>query len=149
MEFLVVLKAITDVLKNVSDTSKDIDFGSQIMDLRTSAMELIEKNSRLAEENNNLTKQVIELNKQIEELKKQKDMSDKIELKDNGYWIDEKGPYCTACYHKDGKLIPMTENRGVRAKMSCSECGHTYQTEEQYKRQRENEKVMSNINSRG
>lgn len=146
MEFLVVLKAMTDVLKSVSDTSKDIDFSSKIIDLQTSAMELIEKNSKLVEENNSLIKQVIELNKEIEELEKQKDMSDKIELKDNAYWIDGKGPYCMACYHKDSKLIPMTENRGVRGNMSCSVCGHTYQTEEQYKQQEENKEKMRKVN---
>lgn len=146
MEFLAILKTFTDLLKSVSDSSKDINLGSQIIDLQTSAMELIEKNSKLVEENNNLTKQVIELKQDIEELKKQKDMSDKIELKDNAYWIEGKGPYCTACYHKDGNLVPMTENRGIRANMSCSVCGHTYQTEEQYKHQKENEKKLSRVN---
>lgn len=146
MEFLAVLKTMTDVLKSVSDTSKDIDFGSQIIDLQTAAMELIEKNSKLIEENNSLTKQVIELSKEIDELKIQKDISNKIELRDNGYWVDDKGPYCTACYHKEGKLIPMTENKGVRASMSCSVCGHTYQTEEQHERQKENEKKMRQVN---
>src|SRR5699024_2102859 len=91
MDIIKGIKEVADVVRKADN----IDLYRQILDLQKEALDLVE-------ENNNLRKE-------ITKMKEDKDIHDSLIVKDNFYFkeVDEsaEGPFCTACWDQNNKLI--------------------------------------------
>lgn len=91
MEILDTIKSVAGLAKKIGD----IELYSQIIDLQTEVFSLIEENHKLRMELN-----AVDDVKEIER---------NLEVKENAYYLRKgetlDGPFCTACWDKNNKLI--------------------------------------------
>lgn len=102
-----------DVFKDaisMAQKADNIDLVKTILSLQQEMLKIQEENTELIEENKKL-KNV------IEDIKK-------VEFKNNSYYFENEGPYCTKCYDDEKKKIRMLEednNMGV-IYLVCPKC---------------------------
>lgn len=98
-------EGIKDAAK-VLQKAGNIELYLKLIDLSREALELTEENKKLKEE--------------INDYRKVKNLEDKLIFKDNAYYLNEEGPYCSTCWDKDKKLIRMHFHSGTR--YDCNAC---------------------------
>ena len=112
---------LTKQLINISDIVKNSEAKLIIADLQIQLAEVKMKLAELIEENTNLK------NSLSEAITTKKD----VILKKNLYYTkDDDGPFCTACYDSQNKLVrvtPLSKEFHVIAKLKCPVCKAHFQ----------------------
>lgn len=98
-------EGIKDAAK-VLQQADNVELYSKLIDLSREALEVTEENKRLK--------------KEIDDYKKAKDIEDRLVFRDNAYYLNEEGPYCSVCWDKDKKLVRMHYVSGTR--YDCCVC---------------------------
>jgi hypothetical protein len=84
----------------LAQTVGNADLYQKLNGVQTDFLELSEKARELQEENDQLREQL-----------RQKDRMDEFLAKrthrNNAYWIDDEGPYCTCCWDAKGQIVRM------------------------------------------
>lgn len=111
-----VLKLYKDA-KDLATGAHNIQLHDKLLQLQVAMYEMLDENRELRTENH--------------ELKNEKIISSEIERKDNAYYHNGKGPYCTTCYDSRKKLVYYTTS-DVQDNMiskymvgSCAACGNS------------------------
>lgn len=132
MDILPSLTAAINIakqLKEYNDKIKDAQFGNLLADL---SLELAEIKSKLADvtiENSNLKKE-------LHELKQQKAQKKTPFLKNGLYYVDEDGPFCTACYDDKNKFIRLKDSNPdfkFLGELECPACKNFYHSKSEGK----------------
>lgn len=96
MSVLDSIKGLANMVKEIGD----IDLNKKIIDLQSEVFELLEEN--------------YEIKIEIQKLKSVSDTQDKLVFKGNMYYfrddLEEKEPFCSACWDQNSKLIRLHEN---------------------------------------
>ncbi|OAK70084.1 hypothetical protein [Lederbergia galactosidilytica] len=94
-----IIKGIKDVAEVVRKAD-NIGLYAQILDLQKEALELVEENSKLK--------------RRIELFQDNKHIQENLIVSDNRYFLNlnekEDGPFCTACWDSESKLIRLHED---------------------------------------
>ncbi len=102
---------IKKIAKVLQEAGK-LDLYEKLLELKERAMEMQEKIEKLAAEN--------------KKLKKNQSIEEKLELKDNHYWLKEgdglDGPYCTKCWDKEQLLIRVPFYNDNEYQFECPNC---------------------------
>lgn len=96
-------KSAASVLKEAGK----IEEYRQILELLEQLLELQKKNADLETEN--------------KELKEKFQIHEKLEYKNNSYWCDDDGPFCSRCWEKNKDQIRMHHGQGDNY-AHCPEC---------------------------
>lgn len=133
MEFLSVLKLVSEGVKGISDASLQIELGQKIIDLQSAALEIISEKGELLTKNQNLLTEIDDLKKKINTLEEQLKTKESLNFNNSMYWLyGDENPYCPNCYDSKDKLIHLIEDPGYMRYM-CKTCKNQYRTEEQRK----------------
>lgn len=116
-------------LRDAAEKIKNADMIAQIADISIRLAEVKTEVAKLMEEK-------LKLAGQLDEFIKLSNIRAKLILRDNAYYSSEPieglgtGPFCVACFHREGKIVPLhvTSDRrdgiatykGVRACPLCS-----------------------------
>ena len=101
---------IVENIKSIGKTIQQLDnieLYQKILDVQAQALEIMEQDSKLRDEN--------------------KDLREKLEIKgslkyrNNAYWIENDGPYCTRCWDAEKKPIRLHPD-GNPAYFHCPNC---------------------------
>lgn len=131
MEFLTVLKLVSEGVKGISDASLQIELGQKIIDLQSAALEIISEKGELLTKNQNLLTEIDDLKKKINTLEEQLETKESLNFNNSMYWLkDDENPYCPNCYDNNGKLIHLIEDLGFM-RYRCNTCKNQYRTDEQ------------------
>ncbi len=110
--------AIIKDLVSAAKTAKN----QAVLDL---AMDLQEKFFELREDNDSLQQQIKQLKTEIEELSKVPEIENKIKYSPKGFFTikddNPKIPYCSCCWKKEHKLIPLSQYRSW-FEYKCGNC---------------------------
>jgi hypothetical protein len=106
-------KQLADELKNLELKEVIVDLQSKLLDLKQEINDLREENARL------------------EEQVRKASAPPEVTLKDGMYYKDNDGPFCTACYDRNGKLIRLIdanihERELMHIQRKCPVCKATY-----------------------
>lgn len=99
----------TDVISWIGTTLRKadkIEEYKQILDLQSVMLEMQSK--------------IVELNEENKKLKQDLEIKGKITFKNNFYYVDGVGPYCSRCYDVEKKMVrahPINDNHA-----KCPEC---------------------------
>jgi len=74
--------------------------------LQTDVYSLVEKNEKLK--------------KQLDEIKKTEDIESQIVYKENTYWRNSDGPYCTKCWDTENTLVRLHSEDSIEGQ--CPNC---------------------------
>lgn len=106
MSVINTLKSVTNLVKDIGN----IELNQKIIELQTELLELIEENHQVKSE--------------IREMKENEDMEARLKFKDNMYYfkddLEEKEPFCSACWDNDNKLIRI--HTGMYGLQNCPVC---------------------------
>lgn len=131
MEFLTVLKLVSEGVKGISDSSLQIELGQKIIDLQSAALELVSEKGDLLTNKQNLLAEIDDLKKKINTLEEQLETKESLNFNNSMYWLkDDENPYCPNCYDNNGKLIHLIEDPSSMRYM-CKTCRNQYRTDEQ------------------
>lgn len=105
--------------KNLATGITDMELKSKINEIINAMYELQDENRDLREENH--------------ELKNAQRLTARLDFRDNAYYDGEVGPYCSACWDGNNKLVRMKMtgngwNEYLSAK--CPHCKNTVKTNE-------------------
>lgn len=102
---------IKKIAKVLQEAGK-IDLYEKLLQMKERAIEMQAKIELLTAENKNLIKNQV--------------IREKLELKDNHYWLKTKndvdGPYCTKCWDKDQLLIRVPVYNNNEYQFECPSC---------------------------
>ena len=128
-EILGTVTAVVSTLKKLGEISKkvqDAETNNTIADLNLGIAELKLQIVNLLEENR-------ELKVQLAAAHETKDLRDKLEVRENVYYLKKEvegrpeGPYCPHCLDVEGNLVLMSKNPMRRhGRFLCSACHATY-----------------------
>lgn len=103
--------------KDLATGAHNLQLHDKLLQLQVAMYEMLDENRELRTENH--------------ELKNEKIISSEIERKDNAYYHNGKGPYCTTCYDSSKKLVYYTtsdrKDNMISKYMigSCAACGNS------------------------
>lgn len=84
----------------------------------------------LLQENLDRQKIIICQEEKIKGLEEKIKIKGEILLKNNAYWLNEKGPYCPRCYDVKNILVSIFPRLPGRLEHSCSECKNNFTIKE-------------------
>ena len=94
------IENIKDVLK-LAQTVGNADLYDKLNAVQMDFLELSEKARQLQEENH-------ELREKVSRKERMDELFSKRTHRDNAYWVDNDGPYCTGCWDSNDKPVRMT-----------------------------------------
>ena len=112
------IKGISDLVVKVHDNELKIQLQEHILDLQNDCFALQEKNAALLGENSQLAARLREIGQH------ERAVAD-LDLRRNVYWKDNI-PYCVACVHDKGKLIPIACRGAFSTAGYCPSCKTFY-----------------------
>jgi hypothetical protein len=125
-EIIIGLNSLIEMVQNFRELKILLDNVELQKFLATLELELAKQKSREAE----LIDENTELKDKIRKLQAVK--KEKMTIINNAYYAEGgDGPYCIACYHKDGTKIPITDNPldpKLWGDKKCPVCSKYYKT---------------------
>lgn len=107
-----------EILKDLVFIAKSIDN----MDLKDKILEMQNLFFDLTDENR-------ELRLENESLKNSQVLSSQLDFKNNGYFLNDEGPYCTRCWDAEHKLIRLSTLGPAHRRLGnykCANCETPY-----------------------
>lgn len=114
------LKEMLKDARELASGANDLQLKGMLLDIQGAVYDLQEENRNLREE--------------IHELKNTQISSERLIFKDHAYYDGKDGPFCSACWDSNNKLIRMNTAAGggwqEYFSLECPQCKNTVQTSE-------------------
>ena len=104
------MSVLVDGIKAAIDVARKADNVDLLKDL----IDVYERAVALQEEN-------AELRARVQELERIRNLEDQLDFRDNSYWLDDDGPFCSLCWDDRQRLV-RKHSGYVGGRMLCPKC---------------------------